>query len=93
MEAAYNLAINKLKQRKMELEKETSLLLIEKDKISNEITSQRKATTIVYHEQMSLNNLKYFLDEQTKVLSEIRDKNYKNFSIDYNKHKNILFEI
>jgi isoleucyl-tRNA synthetase len=93
MEISYNLAINELKQRKMSLEKEMSNLLIEKDKIQNEISSQTQAKTIIYHEQLSLNNIKYFLDEQTKMLTEIRDKNYQNFSIDYSKHKNILSEI
>lgn len=93
METEYNLAINKLKQHKMTIEKEVSSLLIEKDKILNEIDSQRKATTIVYHEQLNLSNIKYFLDEQTKILTQIRDKNYENFNIDYDKHKTILSEI
>ncbi len=90
---SYNLAINDLKNNKYKLEKEISNLTIEKDKIFNEINEQRKATTIIYHEQLSLWNIRYFLDEQTKILSEIRDKNYENFSQDYTKHKIILTEI
>lgn len=93
METEYNLAINELKNKKMALEKETSDLIKEKDKVMNEIAQQRRANTEVYHEQLSLLNLRYFLDEQTKILSEIRDKNYQNFSIDYTKHTTILSEI
>lgn len=93
MEISYNLAINELKQRKMALEKETSDLIIEKDKVLEEIRKQREATGAVYHEQLSLSNLRYFLDEQTKILSDIRSKSFDNFSVDYSKHKTILEEI
>jgi len=42
METSYNILINELKQKKNILEKDISLLLIEKDKILNEIADQRR---------------------------------------------------
>jgi chromosome segregation ATPase len=92
-EIEYNLAINKLKQQKMVVEKEVDTLIYERDKVRAEIADQRNATSVVYHEQRSLETIRHFLQEQTKLLSEIRSKNYQNFSADYDKHKTILKEI
>lgn len=92
-EIEYNLAINKLKQQKMVVEKEVDTLIYERDKVREEIADQRNATSVVYHEQRSLETTSHFLQEQTKLLSEIRSKNYQNFSADYDKHKTILKEI
>ena len=92
-EIEYNLAINKLKQQKMVVEKEIVSLIYERDKIRNEIADQRNAKTVVYHEQKSLETIRQFLQEQTDILKDIRNKNYQNFSEDYNKHKQILGSI
>ena len=92
-ETSYNLAINELKKQKLILDKEISSLIIDRDKIKNEIASQRSAKTEIYHEQKSLETLRYFLDEQTKLLTEIRSKNYQNFTVEYDKHNLILQEI
>jgi uncharacterized phage infection (PIP) family protein YhgE len=92
-EIEYNLAINKLKQQKMVVEKEIVSLIYERDKIRNEIADQRNAKTVVYHEQRSLETIRHFLQEQTNMLKEIRSTNYQTFSADYNKHKVILQEI
>ena len=92
-EIEYNLAINKLKQQKMVVEKEIVSLIYDRDKIRNEIADQRNAKTVVYHEQRSLETIRQFLQEQTDILKDIRNKNYQNFSEDYNKHKQILGSI
>ena len=52
----------------------------ELDKVRAEIRDQREAKTVVYHEQVTLEQIRYFLDEQTKVLADLREKDHTNFT-------------
>jgi len=79
-EIQYNLAINDLKNRKIWIERELNEKIKELDKVRAEIRDQREAKTVVYHEQVTLEQIRYFLDEQTKVLADLREKDHTNFT-------------
>jgi len=79
METIYNLAIQDLKNTKLKLENEVKSLLLERDKILDEINQQRNWVTSVSQEFNVIESKKYSVIEQLEIMNKTLAQNRENF--------------
>jgi len=85
-----NIDINRLTRVRDGLRVEVSELMKERDKILEEIRSQRDGKTEVQSEATALKSLYDFVQEQITIAEKTRDKSLNDFSLTYDKQTVIL---
>jgi len=88
-----NQDINRLTFERDTIKGEVIELLKERDKIREEISSQRLGKTIVSLETVTLWDVKFLLEEQSLILSKINWKSYSEFLSNYKRQEDHLKQI
>lgn len=78
-EIQYNLAINDAKRNLAVVQRELSEAIVERDKVLNEISAQRKASTLVVKDVEVKENKKYSIIEQLVIMEETLKKSSIDF--------------